>query len=106
MQNITVEELKSRVDAGENLNVIDVREPDEYAKYNLGGKLIPLGQVLNMQLDELEDLKDEEIIVHCHSGKRSLQACMVMETMGFTNLKNLVGGAQAWEEKYRNEKVN
>jgi rhodanese-related sulfurtransferase len=105
MQDITVEQLKARVDAGEHLNVIDVREPDEYAEYNLGGKLIPLGQVMSMQLDELEDLKDEEIIVHCKAGKRSMQACMMMETMGFTNLKNVVGGAMAWQEKYGNAKV-
>jgi rhodanese-related sulfurtransferase len=105
MQDITVEELKARKDAGEKLNVIDVREPDEYAEYNMGARLIPLGQVLNMQLDELEDLKNEEIIVHCRSGKRSLQACMVMEQMGFSNMKNLVGGAMAWQEKYNNEKL-
>jgi rhodanese-related sulfurtransferase len=106
MQDITVEELKSRIDAGEKLNVIDVREPGEYAEYNMGAKLIPLGQVMGMQLDELEDLKDEEIIVHCKAGKRSMQACMFMEQMGFTNLKSLVGGADAWKEKYGDTKVN
>ncbi len=105
MQEITVEELKSRVDAGEQLNVIDVREPDEYAEYNLGAKLIPLGQVLSMQLDELDDLKNEELIIHCKSGKRSLQACLVMEQMGFSNVKNLVGGAMAWQEKFNNTKI-
>ena len=53
MKNITVEELKSRLDAGEQLHIIDVREPSEYAEYNIGGKLIPLGQIMNMQLEEL-----------------------------------------------------
>ena len=106
MQEITVEELKSRVDAGEQLNVIDVREPDEYAEYNLGAKLIPLGQVLSMQLDELDDLKNEELIIHCKSGKRSLQACLVMEQMGFSNVKNLVGVAMAWQEKFNNAKIS
>ena len=106
MQEITVEELKSRVDAGERMNVIDVREPDEYAEYNLGAKLIPLGQVLSMQLDELDDLKNEELIIHCKSGKRSLQACLVMEQMGFSNVKNLVGGAMAWQEKFNNAKIS
>ena len=106
MQEITVEELKSRVDAGEQMNVIDVREPDEYAEYNLGAKLIPLGQVLSMQLDELDDLKNEELIIHCKSGKRSLQACLVMEQMGFSNVKNLVGGAMAWQEKFNNAKIS
>ena len=98
--------MKSRVDAGEQLNVIDVREPDEYAEYNLGAKLIPLGQVLSMQLDELDDLKNEELIIHCKSGKRSLQACLVMEQMGFSNVKNLVGGAMAWQEKFNNAKIS
>jgi rhodanese-related sulfurtransferase len=106
MQEITVEQLKSRIDAGEKLNVIDVREPAEYQEYNMGAKLIPLGQVMGMQLDELEDLKDEEIIVHCKAGKRSMQACMFMEQMGFTNLKSLTGGADAWKEKYGDTKVN
>jgi rhodanese-related sulfurtransferase len=106
MQDITVEELKSRIDAGEKLNIIDVREPAEYQEYNMGATLIPLGRVMGMQIDELEDLKDEEIIVHCKAGKRSMQACMMMETMGFTNLKSLVGGADAWKEKYGDTKVN
>jgi rhodanese-related sulfurtransferase len=106
MENITVEELKSRLDAGEKLNVIDVREPDEYAEYNMGAKLIPLGQVMTMQVDEIEDLKEEELIIHCRSGKRSAQAGLILETMGFTNIKNLVGGAIAWQEKYKNEKIS
>ena len=53
MQEITVDELKSRVEAGEKLNVIDVREPEEYAEYNICAKLISLGQVMSLQLDEL-----------------------------------------------------
>ena len=106
MQEITVQQLKSRVEAGEQLNEIDVREPHEYAEYNLGAKLIPLGQVLSMQLDELDDLKNEELIIHCKSGKRSLQACLVMEQMGFSNVKNLVGGAMAWQEKFNNAKIS
>ncbi|MBL7717839.1 MAG: rhodanese-like domain-containing protein [Flavipsychrobacter sp.] len=106
MENITVEELKSRLDAGEKLNVIDVREPDEYQEYNMGAKLIPLGQVMAMQVDDIEDLKEEEIIVHCRSGKRSMQACMFLEQMGFSRLKNLEGGALAWQEKFGDTKVN
>jgi len=98
MQEITVQEIKDRLDKGENLHIIDVREPDEYAEYNIGGKLIPLGNITAMQIDELEDLKDEELIVHCRSGKRSLQACMFLETMGFTNVKNVTGGVLAWQE--------
>jgi len=98
MKNITVQELKERLDAGEELNVIDVREPAEYAEYNINGKLVPLGKILGMQLDELEDMKDEELIVHCKAGSRSMQACMMLETAGFTNVVNVVGGMMAWQE--------
>jgi len=99
MQNISVEELKRRMDAGEQLNIVDVREQDEKAEFNIGGILMPLGNILNMQVDELEDLKDDELIVYCRSGNRSMQACLFLETMGFSNCKNLTGGIQAWQEK-------
>ena len=80
MQDITAQELKSRIDAGENLHIIDVREPDEYAAFNIGAKLVPLGQVMSMQVDELEDWKEHEVIVHCHAGKRSMQAGLMLYT--------------------------
>lgn len=105
MREITVEELKKRVDSGEQLNVIDVREPEEYAESNLGVKLIPLGNIMSMQIDELEDLKNEELIIHCRSGKRSAQACMVLEQLGFTNTVNVVGGILAWQDKFGNVKL-
>lgn len=98
MQHITVAELKARMDAGEQLNLIDVREPHEYADYNIGAQLIPLGRIMSMDVAELEDKKGEEIIVHCRSGMRSMQACMVLEQMGFTNTKNVEGGVMAWQE--------
>jgi rhodanese-related sulfurtransferase len=100
MKNITVEELKAKIDRGEKINLIDCREPHEYAEANIGGKLVPLGRIQTMQIDELEDLKDEEVIVHCRSGHRSMMACMVLDQMGFTNTNNLVGGILAWQEKY------
>lgn len=100
MQNITVEELKKRMDAGEDLHIIDVREPNEYQEFNIGVKLYPLGRIQSMDLDELESWKNEEVIVHCRSGKRSMTACLIMETAGFTNTKNLEGGMLAWIEKF------
>jgi rhodanese-related sulfurtransferase len=99
MQNISVEEVKSRLDAGENLNIIDVREPNEYAEFNIGAKLIPLGKIQTMQIDEIEDLKEEEVIIHCRSGQRSMVACLFLDTLGFKNTKNLAGGMLAWQEK-------
>ena len=104
MQNISVEELKSRMDAGEKLNIIDVREPYEYAEFNIGARLIPLGKIQTMQIDEIEDLKEEEVIIHCRSGQRSMVACMFLDTLGFKNTKNLEGGVMAWQEKYGSQK--
>jgi rhodanese-related sulfurtransferase len=89
MHNITVQELKQRKDANETLYILDVREPSEYAEVNMGAKLIPLGQVLSGQIDDIEDWKDKEVIVHCRSGVRSLNACMMLEQLGFINTKNL-----------------
>jgi rhodanese-related sulfurtransferase len=99
MKLTTVEELKARIDAGETFNLIDVREPHEHADFNIGGKLIPLGKIQSMQLDELEDLKEEEIILYCRSGNRSGQACLILETLGFKNVVNVTGGMLAWQEK-------
>lgn len=102
MQNITVHEYKARLDAGEDNHLLDVREPDEFAEYNLGGTLLPLGHIMSMQTDEIEDWKDEEVIIYCRSGNRSMQAGMMLETMGFKNVKNLVGGVLAWKEMMGN----
>ncbi len=100
MENITVEALKARMDAGEKLNLIDCREPAEYAEFNIGAKLIPLGMIQTMQADELNDLKEEEVIIHCRSGKRSMMACMFLDSMGFKNTVNVTGGILAWQEKF------
>jgi len=100
MQNITVEELKKRMDQGENLNLVDVREPYENAEFNIGGILYPLGNIQSMMVEELEPLMDEELILYCRSGNRSGQACMILDTLGFKNTKNLVGGMLAWQDKF------
>ncbi|MFM9911485.1 MAG: rhodanese-like domain-containing protein [Chitinophagaceae bacterium] len=100
MQNITSEELKVRIDAGEKINIVDVREPHENAEFNIGGALIPLGKIQSMQVDELDEFKNEELIVYCRSGNRSGQACQVLDMLGFKNTKNLIGGMLAWQEKF------
>lgn len=100
MKNITVEELKQKMDSGEKINLIDVREPHEYEEMNLGGKLIPLGKIQTMQIEEIEDLKEEEVIVHCKSGQRSMMACMILDQMGFTNTCNVTGGILEWKNKF------
>jgi len=100
MTAVTIEEVKSRMDAGEALHLVDVREPHEHADFNIGGILLPLGKVQTMQVDSIEDLKNEEVIVYCRSGNRSGQASLLLETFGFTNVKNLTGGMLAWQDKF------
>ena len=93
--DITVKELKERLDKGEKVNLIDVREPYEYEEDNIGGELIPLGE-LPYRLDELEDRKDDEVITQCRSGARSARAQQFLEQNGFTNVRNLTGGLMAY----------
>jgi rhodanese-related sulfurtransferase len=100
MNTIDVTTLKQRLDNSEKINLIDVREPAEYAEKNIGAILIPLGKIMSMQIEELEDLRNEEIIIHCRSGMRSMQACMMLEQMGFINTVNVEGGILAWTEKF------
>ena len=101
MEDISVSELKKRLDADEkDFIFIDVREPYEYAEFNLGAQLIPLGIIVQAASGELADNKDAEIIVHCRSGARSGQAKMFMMQMGFTNVRNLEGGVLAWQREF------
>ena len=99
MQSITVEALNEKLVAGESIHLVDVREPHEHADFNIGGILLPLGQVQTMQIEEIEDLRDKEVYVYCRSGNRSGQACMILEQMGFTNLVNVSGGMLAWQDR-------
>jgi rhodanese-related sulfurtransferase len=101
MTNISPEEVKKRLDAGEKLNLVDVREPYENAEFNIGGKLIPLGEIQSMQTEEIDGLKNEELIFYCRSGNRSGIAARILDSMGFANTKNLSGGMLAWQEKFK-----
>lgn len=101
MTTITTEQLKERLDAGEQPHILDVREPYENTEFNIGGTLVPLGKIQSMQLDDIEDWKNEEVIVYCRSGNRSGQACMILEAAGFTNVKNLTGGMLDWRERFK-----
>jgi len=101
MTNIAPEEVKKRLDAGEALNLIDVREPYENAEFNIGGILLPLGKIQSMQIENIEDLRNKEVIFYCRSGNRSGIAAIALEKMGFTNAKNLAGGMLSWREKFK-----
>ena len=100
MKTITVQELKKRLDAGENIHLVDVREPYENAEFNIGGVLLPVGEIRNMQTETIDDWRDDEVILYCRSGNRSGQATLILEQLGFQNVKNLVGGMLAWQENF------
>jgi rhodanese-related sulfurtransferase len=100
MTHITVDELKARLDAGEKVNLLDVREDDERKDFNIGGIHHRLGLIQSMQFDDLEDWKDEEVIVYCRSGNRSQIAGHIMESAGFKNVVNLSGGMLDWQHKF------
>jgi rhodanese-related sulfurtransferase len=97
--DITVQELKQKLDNQESFIFIDVREPHEYADFNLGAKLIPLGN-LPTHLHDFEKHKNDEIVVHCRSGARSGVAKDLFERAGYTNVRNLTGGVLAWAEAF------
>jgi adenylyltransferase/sulfurtransferase len=92
---ITPKELKARLDKGDDLFILDVREPHEYQICNIGGKLIPLGEI-SRRAHELDSSR--EIVVHCRSGKRSAEAAEFLRTAGFRKVLNLKGGILAWSD--------
>ncbi len=97
MEDISVEELKERLDKKEEFAFVDVREEWEYEEDNLGALNIPLGQ-LPHQLDQLQKYKDQELIVHCRSGARSGNAKNFLATKGFNKVRNVLGGILAYRK--------
>jgi sulfur-carrier protein adenylyltransferase/sulfurtransferase len=93
---ITPRELKARLDRGDDLYILDVREPHEYQICNLGGHLIPLGD-LPKRVSELDSSR--EIIAHCRTGKRSAEATEFLRKAGFRKVLNLKGGILAWSDE-------
>src|ERR1700757_1373941 len=93
---IEVEELKKRLDRGDDLYILDVREPHEYQICNINGHLIPLGELPN-RVNELDTSK--EIIAHCRSGVRSAKAVNFLRQAGFKKVHNLAGGILAWADR-------
>jgi rhodanese-related sulfurtransferase len=95
MEDITVSELKDRLDKKEKFYFLDVREEWEYEEDNLGAENIPLGE-LPHRLSEIEKHKDQEIVVHCRSGARSGNAKKFLESKGFSQVRNVLGGILAY----------
>ena len=95
--DITVEQLKELLGNEEQINLIDVREEHEYEDDNLGGILIPLGEIPD-RLDELEDMRGQEIYLHCRSGARSGRAKQYLISQGFERVHNVLGGIMAYRD--------
>ncbi len=95
---ISVKTLKQKLDAKEEVFVLDVREPHEYPIANLGAPLIPVGSLAG-RLSEIAAQKDREVVVHCRSGARSQKAALVLKEAGFTKVSNLTGGILAWADE-------
>ena len=93
---ITVKELKEKLDNGGGISVLDVREPYEYEVANIGARLIPLGE-LPERLAELD--KDETLAIHCRTGARSARAVRLLQDAGFQEVYNVKGGIAAWSEE-------
>ena len=98
MLEITATELKKQIDEGDQVQLIDVRQPDEYAFARIeGARLIPLGEIIK-RMDELDESK--EAVIHCKMGGRSAKAIEFLQKAGYKgDLKNLKGGITAWSNE-------
>ena len=97
MEDLNVQQLKEKIENKEDFILIDVRETYEHEEFNIGGKLVPLGDLMTA-LPELQDSKDKEIVVYCRSGNRSGMAKELLKGMGFEKVRNTLGGMLAWQE--------
>jgi rhodanese-related sulfurtransferase len=98
--DITVTELKKKMDGDEDVVLIDVREPHEVNQFNIGGINIPLNKLFN-SLDDLLKYKNKEIIIYCRSGSRSEMAKRILIQSGFSNVRNLIGGMTDWQYRIK-----
>jgi rhodanese-related sulfurtransferase len=95
--DISVSDLYTLLNGTEAINLIDVRNEDEYEEDNIGGTLIPLGDLPD-SLDQLEPLKGQDIYIHCRSGARSDRAKQYLLANGFSKVHNVLGGIMAFRE--------
>ncbi|MEX6686672.1 rhodanese-like domain-containing protein [Danxiaibacter flavus] len=101
MHQISVTALKEKMEAGENIHLIDVREPHEHEEFNIGGLLIPMEDIMT-RAEEIP--KDKPVIFYCRKGIRSGIAIQRLhQKFGFTNLFNLKGGMDAWRKEFEKE---
>jgi len=93
---MTPSELAEKLRASQPPHLLDVRQPEEHAFVALpDSTLIPLGE-LSVRVDEIDEWKDDEVVVYCHHGIRSAQAVVLLLAAGFANVHNLSGGIERW----------
>ena len=93
VRQILAQDVKAKLDAGEPLHFLDVRQPEEYARYNLGGVLIPLGELMD-NLDKID--RQHPVVIHCQSGARAAIAYSLLAKNGYKNVLNYSGGMNEW----------
>jgi rhodanese-related sulfurtransferase len=93
IKNITPLELREWVNEGKEFSLVDVRENWEHAAFNIGGRLVPLGELMGA-VDGID--RERPVVIYCEKGIRSVIAVQRLEGMGFENLYNLVGGMKGW----------
>ena len=98
--DITVSELKQKLESEEDFVLIDVREPHEHEEFNVGGMLIPVGNIPSA-MEDLAEHREAEIVLYCRSGQRSGMAQQFLQQYGFKNVRNLTGGMLAWQETFQ-----
>jgi rhodanese-related sulfurtransferase len=99
MQSITPAALKQKIDDGEDIQLIDVREAYEHEEFNIGGELIPLGDITQ---SAAKIVTDKPVVLYCRKGIRSQVAIQRLQEKGpFKNLINLIGGTEAWKKQFK-----
>ena len=99
MKTIDVAELNQKLKNGEKLHLVDVRETFEHDEFNIGGILLPLGEIRMGDTEKIDHLKDEEVFLYCRSGKRSHLAAEKLVELGFTTIFEMEGGIINWTAK-------
>ncbi len=97
--DITVQELQAKMENEEEFHLIDVRELHEHEKFNIGGTLIPLGDIMSA-LEDYKPHKEEEIVFYCQTGTRSAMAQQLFRQAGYARVRNLIGGVMEWQRVF------
>lgn len=105
MKEINVEELQALLEENPDLKVIDVREEGEYEEFNLNTPSLPLSKIRYMEIESIEQWKQEKMVIFCKGGVRSKEACLLLMTFGFTSPIHLKGGVTAWRSAFADKKI-